>query len=69
MRQQNYNNQADRPIDWSRKFKGAITGFAGGSMIGGIGSILHSRGRVTPQTLPAAMFLGTVLSVGYAIRF
>ena len=44
MRQQNYNNQADRPIDWSRKFKGAITGFAGGSMIGGIGSLLHSRG-------------------------
>ena len=43
-------------------------GFAGGSMIGGIGSVMQSRGKVTPQTLPAAMFLGTVLAVGYAIR-
>jgi hypothetical protein len=43
-------------------------GFAGGSMIGGIGSVLQSRGKVTPQALPAAMFMGTVLAVGYAIR-
>lgn len=39
-----------------------------GTMIGGIGSLLHTRGRVTPQTLPAALFLGTILGVGYAIR-
>lgn len=42
-------------------------GFASGSMIGAIGSVLHAR-RVTPQTIPAALFMGTVLSVGYAIR-
>jgi hypothetical protein len=60
--------QQDRPIDWSRKFKGGLMGFAGGSMIGGIGSVLQSRGKVTPQALPAAMFMGTVLAVGYAIR-
>jgi len=64
-----YPTQPDnQPIDWSRKAKGALTGFTGGSMIGGIGSLLQSKGRVTPQTLPAAMFLGTVLGVGYAIR-
>ena len=64
----NTQGQQDQPpINWSRKLKGAVTGFAGGSMIGGVGSVLHSR-RITPQTLPAAMFLGTVLAVGYAIR-
>lgn len=57
----------DRPINWSRKLQGAAVGFAGGTMIGGVGSILHAR-RVTPQTLPAALFFGTVMGVGYAIR-
>ncbi|VEU34965.1 unnamed protein product [Pseudo-nitzschia multistriata] len=63
-----YPTQPNEPIDWSRKIQGALSGFACGSMIGGIGSLLQSRGRITPQTLPAAMFLGTVLGVGYAIR-
>jgi len=42
-------------------------GFASGSMIGAIGSMLHAR-RITPQTIPAAIFMGTIMSVGYAIR-
>ena len=58
----------DRSIDWTRKLKGGGMGFMSGTMIGGIGSLLHTRGRVTPQTLPAALFLGTILGVGYAIR-
>ena len=64
MRPDNSNN---RPINWSRKFQGAAMGFASGSMIGAVASVLHAR-RVTPQTLPAALFMGTVLSAGYAIR-
>mgnify|MGYP007080221020 CR=1 FL=1 len=60
-----YNN--NQPINWGRKFQGAAMGFASGSMIGAIGSVLHAR-RVTPQTIPAAVFMGTILSVGYAIR-
>ena len=56
-----------RPINWGRKFQGAAMGFACGSMIGAVGSVLHTR-RITPQTLPSAFFFGTILAVGYAIR-
>jgi len=65
---QQYNNKNNnQSISWSRKFKGAAMGFASGSMIGAIGSMLHAR-RITPQTIPAAIFMGTIMSVGYAIR-
>lgn len=47
--------------------QGGAMGFACGSMIGAVGSVLQTR-RVTPQTLPAAFFLGTILAVGSAIR-
>ena len=61
----NQNNQ--EPINWSRKFQGAAMGFASGAMIGALGTVLHAR-RITPQTMPAAVFMGTIMSVGYAIR-
>ena len=44
-----------------------MMGFAGGCMIGAVGSVLQAR-RITPQTMPAALFFGTVLAVGQAIR-
>ena len=56
-----------RPINWGRKAKGGMMGFAGGCMIGAVGSVLQAR-RITPQTMPAALFFGTVLAVGQAIR-
>eukprot|EP00592_Proboscia_alata_P000088 CAMPEP_0194371370 /NCGR_PEP_ID=MMETSP0174-20130528/19791_1 /TAXON_ID=216777 /ORGANISM="Proboscia alata, Strain PI-D3" /LENGTH=67 /DNA_ID=CAMNT_0039149401 /DNA_START=132 /DNA_END=335 /DNA_ORIENTATION=- len=59
--------QRQQQINWSRKFQGAALGFAGGSMIGTVSSVLHAR-RLTPQALPTAMFLGTILAVGGAIR-
>jgi len=65
----NYPNQTNhqQPTNWSRKFQGAAVGFASGAMIGALGTVLHAR-RITPQTMPAAVFMGTIMSVGYAIR-
>jgi len=59
----------DPPINWSRKAQGFVAGFACGSVIGMVGSVLHTR-RVTPgpQAIQAALFMGTVLAVGGAIR-
>eukprot|EP00980_Cylindrotheca_fusiformis_P029501 scaffold23493_cov116-Cylindrotheca_fusiformis.AAC.3 len=59
--------RSSQPINWSRKFQGGAMGFACGSMIGAVGSVLQAR-RVTPQTMPAAFFFGTILAVGSAIR-
>lgn len=53
--------------NWTRKLQGGAAGFACGSMVGAVGSILHTR-RVTPRTLPSAMFMGTVLAFGSMIR-
>jgi len=58
-----------RPIDWGRKAQGFAAGFACGSMIGMVGSVLHTR-RIPPgpQAVQAALFMGTILAVGSAIR-
>jgi len=63
------NRQQERPINWGRKFQGAAAGFACGSVIGLFAQTLHSgRMRPTPQGLSAALFMGTVLGIGGAIK-
>lgn len=65
-----HSQQNARPVNnWPRKAQGAAFGFAGGFVIGAVGSVLHSRQwRASPQSLQAALFLGTVLAVGGAIK-
>jgi len=62
-------NRQEQPINWGRKFQGAAAGFACGSVIGMFAQTLHSgRMRPTPQGLSAALFMGTVLGIGGAIK-
>ena len=64
-----YQQQQQQPINWSRKFQGAAMGFACGSVIGMASTILHQqRLRPGPQGLQAALFMGTILAVGGAIK-
>jgi hypothetical protein len=61
--------QQQPPINWGRKAQGAMVGFAGGAIIGFAASVLHSRRfRATPQAISGALFMGTVLGIGGAIR-
>eukprot|EP00978_Attheya_sp_CCMP212_P018124 scaffold49244_cov52-Attheya_sp.AAC.3 len=58
-----------RGTNWARKAQGAGAGFACGTIIGAVGTVLHSgRLRPTPQSVSAALFMGTVLAIGGAIR-
>eukprot|EP00565_Helicotheca_tamesis_P003793 CAMPEP_0185725532 /NCGR_PEP_ID=MMETSP1171-20130828/1770_1 /TAXON_ID=374046 /ORGANISM="Helicotheca tamensis, Strain CCMP826" /LENGTH=66 /DNA_ID=CAMNT_0028393679 /DNA_START=314 /DNA_END=517 /DNA_ORIENTATION=- len=59
-----------QPINWSRKAQGAAAGFACGSVVGLVATVLHTR-RIrptSPQSLGSALFMGTVLGIGGAIR-
>ena len=58
----------NRPINWGRKAQGFGAGFACGSVIGMVGSALHTRRVGGPQGIQAALFMGTMLAVGGAIR-
>ena len=63
------SRRQEQPINWGRKFQGAAAGFACGSVIGMFASTLHSgRIRPNPQSLSAALFMGTVLGIGGAIK-
>lgn len=70
MSRRHYSQQPqDEGIHWGRKARGFAARFACGSVIGMVGSVLHTR-RLPPgpQAVQAALFMGTVLAVGGAIR-
>ena len=69
MSRYNTNKNSKRPVNWSRKAQGAVAGFACGTVLGAAGTVLHTRRlAATPQGLSAALFMGTILAVGGAIR-
>ena len=58
-----------QPINWGRKVQGGLVGFCCGSVVGVVANVLHTRRlKPTPQTLSTALFMGTVLGIGGAIR-
>ena len=53
-----------RPVRWVPAIKASCMGFATGAVIGSMVSVAH-MGRVNPQ---GALFLGTIIGVGGALR-
>ena len=53
---------------FDRSARAGMIGAITGCMIGTVGSVLHSGGRVSKATAPAAMMMATVLGIGAVLK-